>query len=160
MKKICRIKLLLDEIHSWKITLKKSISFDFLACFLRFEPWRNPSSFELCIHTCFEGGCIPNKILTSTYRTEFYDDINTLIACLICNVRTRNRFEIKSRNLVEDVTYQLNGSWGIPSVSYNFTPCQEVEKRKGQFFSMWNLVSKLWAVWRNCNLIMHNYFIF
>ena len=32
-KKICRIKLFLDEIHLWKVTLKKLISF--LASFLR-----------------------------------------------------------------------------------------------------------------------------
>ena len=65
------------------------------------------------------------------WKKDTIDDINTLIRCLICNVMTRNRFEIKSRDQVEDVTYQLHRSWGIPSVSYNFIPCLEVEQKKG-----------------------------
>ena len=50
--------------------------------------------------------------------------------CLVCNVRTRNRFEIKSRDQVEDVIYQLRRLWGIPSGSYNFIPRQEVEQKE------------------------------
>ena len=50
--------------------------------------------------------------------------------CLISIVRIRQRFEIKSRDKGEDVTYQLHRSWGIPSVSYNFIPCQEVEQKE------------------------------
>ena len=68
----------------------------------------------------------------------------------ICNVQTENRFEIKSHEQVEDVPYQLHRPWGIPSASYNFIPCQKV-KQKGPIFSLWNLVSKLWVILRNCN---------
>ena len=68
----------------------------------------------------------------------------------VCNVQTENRFEIKSHEQVEDVPYQLHRPWGIPSASYNFIPCQKV-KQKGPIFSLWNLVSKLWVILRNCN---------
>ena len=33
-----------------------------------------------------------------------------------------------------DLTYQLHRSWGIPSVSYNFISCQEVEEKEGTNF--------------------------
>ena len=59
-------------------------------------------------------------------------DINTLITCLICNVRTRNYFEINSRDEVKDVTYQLHSSWGIPSVTLNHV--KKLKKRKGPIF--------------------------
>ena len=59
-EKICRIKLFLDEIHLWKITLKKSISFDFLASISllwKFELCLNPSYFEFCMHAWFMRVC-------------------------------------------------------------------------------------------------------
>ena len=73
---------------------------------------------------------------------------------------TRNRFEIKSRDQVEDVTYHFHRLWGLPNVSYNFVPYQEVEWKEVTNFSIWNLVSKLWVVLRNCNLIISRYFYF
>ena len=70
----------------------------------------------------------------SPWKKETIDDINTLIRCLICNARARNRFEIKLCDQTEDVTYQLHRSWNIPSARYNFIPCQEVEQKEGTNF--------------------------
>ena len=47
------------------------------------------------------------------------------------NVQASNRFEMKSHDQGEDVTYQLHRSWDHPSVGYNFIPCQEVEQKEG-----------------------------
>ena len=47
---------------------------------------------------------------------------------------TRNLLEIKSRDQVDDVFYQLHLSRRIPNLSYNFMPCQEVEKTEGDWF--------------------------
>ena len=69
----------------------------------------------------------------SPWKKETIDDINTLIRCLICDARARNRFEIKC-DQIEEVTYQLHRSWNIPSVRYNFIPCQEVEQKEGTNF--------------------------
>ena len=41
---------------------------------------------------------------------------------------TRNRFEINSRDQVDDVAYQLYLPRAIPSLSCNFIPFQEVDK--------------------------------
>ena len=37
---------------------------------------------------------------------------------------------MKTRDQVQDVTYQFHMLWGIPSVSYNFIPCKEVEQKE------------------------------
>ena len=74
------------------------------------------------------------------------DDINTLILGLICNIRTRNHFEVKSRDQIEDATYQLHRLLGIPSESYNCVPCQKVETKKvTDFFSC-----ETWSVNYGC----------
>ena len=87
----------------------------------------------------------PHEVLAFTYgvkiwtcaspwQKETLDDISTLITCLICNLRTRDRFEIKSGDQVEDVTCQLRRSWGMPSVTYNFIPSGSWTKGRDQFF--------------------------
>ena len=40
----------------------------------------------------------------------------------------------QKRDQVEDVTYQLHRSWGIPCASYDFMQCQEVEQKEGTDF--------------------------
>ena len=79
------------------------------------------------------------------------DDINTLITS-----KSRNRFDTKSRDQVEEVTYQLN-----PSVSYKFypVPYHGVEQMEGIDSSVRNLVSKLLVVLGNYNLSMGRYLI-
>ena len=52
----------------------------------------------------------------------------TLVTCLIYYLRTRKHFEINLRDQVDVVAYQLHFSKGIPSLSCNFIPCQEVDK--------------------------------
>ena len=37
------------------------------------------------------------------------------------------------------------------SASYNLYHVVKLNKRKGPIFSIWNLVSKVWVVWRNWN---------
>ena len=44
------------------------------------------------------------------------------------NLQTRNNFQPKSRDQVDDVTNQLFMSKDIRSVNLNFKPCQKVEK--------------------------------
>ena len=46
----------------------------------------------------------------------------------MCNLQTKNRFKKKPRDHVDNVTKQLHLSSGIPSVTFYFKPCQEVEK--------------------------------
>ena len=41
-----------------------------------------------------------------------------------------------------------------------FNHVRKLKKRKRPIFYMWNLVSKLWVVVRNCNLIILRYFTF
>ena len=55
--------------------------------------------------------------------------MNSLITYLKYNVQTRNHFEKKSRDQVEDI-YQIHRLRGIPCVKHNFIPCQEVEQKK------------------------------
>ena len=74
------------------------------------------------------------------------DDINTLILGLICNIRTRNHFEVKSRDQIEDATYQLHRLLGIPSESYNCVPCQKVETKEVTDF----LSCETWSVNYGC----------
>ena len=58
--------------------------------------------------SCFENiGDVP---VTYPWWGATIDNINTLITYLIFDVRTRNQFEIKSRDQVEYVTYQLHRS--------------------------------------------------
>ena len=48
----------------------------------------------------------------------------------MCNLRTSNHFQAKSRDQVDDVVGQLDLLRGIPSVRFNFILCQEVENMK------------------------------
>ena len=79
------------------------------------------------------------------------DDINTLITS-----KSRNRFDTKSRDQVEEETYQLN-----PSVSHKFylVPYHGVEQMEGIDSSVRNFVSKLLVVLGNDNLSMRRYLI-
>ena len=63
--------------------------------------------------------------------------IGLLVTCLTCHLGKGNLFEIRSRNLVDDVAYQLYLPIGIPSLSYLFIPCLEVEILKETGFSVW-----------------------
>ena len=55
--------------------------------------------------------------------------------------QARDDFEMKSNDQVEDITYQFHMSIVIPSVSYNFKPCPEVEQDEGPNFLQ--VISKL-----------------
>ena len=58
----------------------------------------------------------------------------TVVMYLSCNIQTRHGFEKKSHDQVDDFTNQRYQSRGIPTISFNFIPCQEVEKWKGLIF--------------------------
>ena len=69
--------------------------------------------------------------------------IGLLVTCLTCHLGKGNLFQIKSRDLVDDVAHQLYLPRGIPSLSYIFIPCLEVEILKETGFSVWYLIQKL-----------------
>ena len=89
------------------------------------------------------------------------------------NFRTRNHPEINSNDQDDDVTYQLHLSRVNVSVTFKFTTCQEVEKKREWFFPFETLsvnysikevlvlcfmLSKTsLTVFKNCSLCMHVY---
>ena len=90
------------------------------------------------------------------------EDIITLVTYLRCNLQTSCKFNLQL--LTSQSTLPIKGH---PSVSFNFIPFQvlwkglmELTDRKGLFFCIWNLVSKLWLVLRKCSLLTEMFLLF
>ena len=76
------------------------------------------------------------------WQKEMIDAIITLITCLMCNLRTRNRLQTKTLN--QETSFvkgypqcevQLHTMLrGTLNVRFNFIPCQHVEKMEGNIF--------------------------
>lgn len=88
---------------------------------------------ELYLHTWFtaeEDVQPPPRISTSTYGSKLKLGPVTALdqRRRMFNLQTRNHFQTKSYDQVNNVTNQLNLSNSISSVSRNFIPWQEVEQ--------------------------------
>ena len=88
------------------------------------------------------------------------EGIITQVTYLRCNLRTRQGFDKKSHDEVADypinVTYQRASQCKFQlhtlSSTMERTDGTDWSERAG-FFSIWNLVSKLWLVLRICSLL-------
>ena len=148
----------------------KSIQFDFLdsfSWFWKFESCLNPSYFKFWIHIWFKGGMYPpHEILTSTYRMELKLEL-VLESLIEGDDRWHQHFNHVSnmqctdhKPLWDKVTWSSWRRHLSTSIGHEVYHVRKLSKRKGSSFSMYNLVSKLWVVLRNFNLIMRRYFIF
>ena len=128
------------------------------------------SYFELGMPTWYKREMYtPHEILTFTYGMELKLELllgdyiwhQHFITCLIFIVRTRNRVEVKPLEVnLKKSPINFIGYESFQVQVLTLYHIRRLNKRKGPIVSMWNLVSKLWVILRNCNLIMRRNFLF